>query len=355
MPVPAGRCARSGLLPGFTPVERPQEDSAGGPDPRAGVQPGLGTHALWLPRLPPRLRGRGCGVGSGAASPDADAWGTGQPRESPEPPGPGQPSGVGLGRSAAPPRARLRSGPTGNCSPAFGPAHWHRHQHRHQRGLSGPLCSPRGMAAPSGPAPADSETSRARGRRPRDAEHYTALSQQLMPGRRLRARDAPPEPGACGCPSGLSHAERLPKVCVPRKRGTIEPPSGSQVTSSLIEIFPAFPRHPLRSSEGFKGVISRGRPGRATEGPSSSLPRGRTAPPPTGPARALPPSGEGLPGVARRGLPAPCGAATPDVPCPELCLCRPGGRQNPFILLPLDLILVVFPLASEPDAWFPPG
>lgn len=98
-----------------------------------------------------------------------------------------------------------------------------------------------------------------------------------MPGRRLRARDAPPEPGACGCPSRLSHAERLPKVCVPRKRGTIEPPSRSQVTSSLIEIFPAFPRHPLRSSEGFRAVISRGRPGRDTEGPSSSRLRGRAS------------------------------------------------------------------------------
>lgn len=47
-----------------------------------------------------------------------------------------------------------------------------------------------------------------------------------------RGRDASPEPGACGCPSGLSHAERLTKVCVPRKSGTIEPPL--RVTGHLL-------------------------------------------------------------------------------------------------------------------------
>lgn len=73
-----------------------------------------------------------------------------------------------------------------------------------------------------------------------------------------RGRDASPEPWACGCPSGLSHAERLPKVCVPRNSGTIEPPFGSQVTSSLIEIFAASPE-PLCSSEARGGSQGGGR------------------------------------------------------------------------------------------------
>lgn len=103
---------------------------------------------------------------------------------------------------------------------------------------------------------------------------------QLCPGSLRRAsdsrdRDASPEPGVCGCPSGLSHAERLTKVCVPRESGTIEPPSGSQVTSSLIEIFATSP-HPLHSPEArgdFKGAAG-GRgyslSDRGTEGPVSS-------------------------------------------------------------------------------------
>lgn len=73
--------------------------------------------------------------------------------------------------------------------------------------------------------------------------------------------DASAQSGACGCPSGLSHAERLTKVCVPRKSGTIEPPSGSQVTSSLIEIFATSPSPPslLRGAGRFQGGGRRAR------------------------------------------------------------------------------------------------
>lgn len=118
MLVPAGRCARSGLLPGFTPVERSQEDSA-------GARPeGRGSTGIRDPRplaapssagaADQRLRGR-------ERSCPARCRGTGQPRECPESPGPGQPSGVELGRSAAPPRARLLSGPSRELQPSFRP------------------------------------------------------------------------------------------------------------------------------------------------------------------------------------------------------------------------------------------
>lgn len=160
-----------------------------------------------------------------------------------------------------------------------------------RRGLTAHLGSPSGgEALPSSPPPPGARPGKGEGREPRVRARKqpglggsgpgTPEKGQLCPGSLCRAsdsrdRDASPEPGACGCPSGLSHAERLTKVCVPRESGTIEPPSGSQVTSSLIEIFATSP-HPLRSPEArgdFKGAAGgRGcsRWDRGTEGPVSS-------------------------------------------------------------------------------------
>lgn len=195
---------------------------------------------------------------------------------------PGAPAAVGArsGRSAAPPRARPRSGPRrsrhragtgggGSRSPAPSPARRVSGTRAgypgcglgNRQGVGGSGCGAVGSAAP------------ARRRKGGSAPGCRAGGS--------RGQDASPEPGACGCPSGLSHAERLTKVCVPRKSGTIEPPSGSQVTSSLIEIFATSPphHHPLRSSEE-RGDFRGGRPEGEDALGRAAVPRARLRAPP---------------------------------------------------------------------------
>lgn len=157
MPVPAARCARRGLLPDFTPVERPQEDSAGGQTRRLGFNRYSGPTFFGCPvfrwgcgaeaagqeaELPRRVQRHGAALGEpGASGARAAVGGTAGPlRSAASCPAPFRAPLAAVARLSA----RLGGIGTGTG------------------GASRPPRLAPATAAPSGPAPADSETNRAR-------------------------------------------------------------------------------------------------------------------------------------------------------------------------------------------------